>query len=71
MPTSNSVDISLAARFIQGLSGATRCAAMTLNDDELGAVHWRAAIIEDGVEIEPAVEEDLLAGVTNVMVHIE
>lgn len=59
-----------AGRLIQRISGATRHAAMTLTDDELGAVRWRDLVFENGAMVEPAVEE-VLAGVKNVMAHLE
>lgn len=44
---------------------------MTFSDSKPGAIRWRAAVVEDGVEIEAAVEEDFLAGVMDIMGHLE
>lgn len=56
---------------MQRLSGADRRAAMTPSDGELGATRWRAAVVDYVVEIEPAIEEDRLAGMKSVVDHLE
>ena len=66
------VDYSLAAHLIQRLSGAARRAALSLDDKLLAPVRARAAVVdEQGVVRQVEVEEDLTAGVKNVLNHLE
>lgn len=65
------VDLILAMRRIHRFSGAARCVATTLADDKLMLVRRRDALFENGVEVVPAVEENLLAGIANVMARSE